>query len=113
MDNIGEPYLLCENSTITLTCEANSTCGEPIYQWVSSLDYETFDKGLSVIEVELRPYAVNYSCVVTDGYITGYASITIISNGTLYPSDVIYVFQRVYWSSLVANVNIITATQSV
>ena len=81
VDKNGKPQLLCDDTTITLTCEANSTCGEPIYQWVSSLNYETFDKGLSVIKVELRSYPVNYSCIVTDGYFTGYANITIVSNG--------------------------------
>ena len=79
----GKLPLLCDNSTITLTCVAHSTCGEPIYQWVSSLDYETFDEGLSVIKVELRPYPVNYSCVVTDGYNTGYSNLTLMSNGKL------------------------------
>jgi len=81
VDDSGSRPLQCDNSTITLTCEANVTFGEPIYQWLSSLDYETFDEELSVIEVELRSYPVNYSCVVTDGYIIGYANITIVSNG--------------------------------
>ncbi|XP_065893758.1 uncharacterized protein [Dysidea avara] len=81
VDERGNQLLQCDNSTITLTCEANVTFVEPIYQWVSSLNYEKFDEGLSVIKVELRSSPVNYSCVVTDGYITGYANITIVSTG--------------------------------
>ena len=83
MNRNGKLNLLCDNTTITLTCEANSTCGEPIYQWVSSLNYETIDKGLSIIKVELRSSPVYYSCIVTDGFSTGYANLTVVSNGKL------------------------------
>ena len=81
VDEKGNQILHCDNSTITLTCEVNLTFNDPMasYQWVSSLEYETFDEGLSVITVELRSEPVNYSCIVTDGYISGYSNITIIS----------------------------------
>ena len=81
VDDNGNQLPQCENSTIIFTCITNSTIGEPIYQWLSSLDYETFDKGLSIIKVELRPYPVNYSCVVTDDYTSGYANITVSGYG--------------------------------
>ena len=54
------------------------------YQWLSSLEYEKFDGGLSEIEVKLRSYPVDYSCVVTNDYNSGYANITIVSNGEWY-----------------------------
>ena len=81
VDERGNRLPQCENSTITLTCSTNSTIGEPVYQWMSSMDYETFEEGLSVIKVELRPYPVNYSCVVTDDYTSGYANITVAGYG--------------------------------
>jgi len=82
-DDDNNMVLLCTDSTITLTCEVeDSIVGLPDhYQWFSSLEYETFEEDVETITVEVKSYPVNYLCRVTDTYNTGYANITIVSNG--------------------------------